>query len=279
MKETYENRPIYFPLSSAKKSYVAWISIHRWKDDTLQTLLADHISPERRALDGEIEDLNKVRASGEKSARGKAEKRYADVLKLKTELEEFLELLRAVAEKGPPHTDEKCKKREADARFTMNLDDGVMVNSAGLWPLLDPQWKDPKKWWKELATAEGRKDYDWSHLAARYFPGRVAEKCKEDPSLAVAHGCFWRLFPEKAFAWELRLQEEIREGFTIDEEGSDEARRRFLKEQGEKVEELRAAERARRARKARKAGEPGDDAQGALAFDSGGEAGEDDGQE
>ena len=52
----------------------------------------------------------------------------------------------------------------------MDLDDGVMVNSAALWPLLEPQWKDPKKWWKELANAQGKKDYDWSHLAARYFP-------------------------------------------------------------------------------------------------------------
>jgi hypothetical protein len=69
----------------------------------------------------------------------------------------------------------------------MDLDDGVMVNSAVLWPLLEPQWKDPKKWWKELATAQGKKDYDWSHLAARYFPTRVGQKCHDDPSLAVAH--------------------------------------------------------------------------------------------
>ena len=64
---------------------------------------------------------------------------------------------------------------------TPDLDDGVMINSAALWPLLEPQWKDPKKWWKELATAKGKKDYDWSHLAARYFPSRVDRKCQEDP--------------------------------------------------------------------------------------------------
>jgi hypothetical protein len=65
-----------------------------------------------------------------------------------------------------------------------------MINSAALWPLLEPQWKDPKKWWKELATAKGKKDYDWSHLAMRYWPTRVDAKCQEDPSLGVAHGCF-----------------------------------------------------------------------------------------
>jgi hypothetical protein len=34
----------------------------------------------------------------------------------------------------------------------MDFDDGVMVNSAALWPLLEPQRKDPKNWWRELAT-------------------------------------------------------------------------------------------------------------------------------
>jgi hypothetical protein len=84
--------------------------------------------------------------------------------------------------------------------------------------LLEPQWRDPKKWWKELAKAQGRKDYDWSHLAMRYWPTRVDAKCQEDPSLAVAHGCFWRYHPARAWAWELRLQHEIGPDFKITEE-------------------------------------------------------------
>jgi hypothetical protein len=92
-----------------------------------------------------------------------------------------------------------------------------MINSAALWPLLEPQWKDPKKWWKELASAQGKKDYDWAHLAMRYWPNRVDDKCQKDPSLAVAHGCFWRYHPERAWAWELRLQQEIGPDFRIEE--------------------------------------------------------------
>jgi hypothetical protein len=94
-----------------------------------------------------------------------------------------------------------------------------MINSAALWPLLEPQWMDPKKWWKELAVAssKGNKDYDWSHLAMRYFPKRVDEKCQKDPSLGVAHGCFWKCHPAKAWAWELRLQDEIAPDFRIEE--------------------------------------------------------------
>ncbi len=76
---------------------------------------------------------------------------------------------------------------------------------AALWPLLELQWKDPKKWWKELANAQGKKDYDWAHLAKRYWPTRVDAKCQDDPSLGVAHACFWKYHPAKGYAWELRL--------------------------------------------------------------------------
>jgi hypothetical protein len=260
-KRLYENRPIYFPLSSAKKSYVAFISIHRWQDDTMQVLLADHLVPERRRLEGELDDIRKARtaADAEAKSRGKAEKRFAEVSKLLEELSDFIAKVTEVAEHGPPAPDDKTPKRECDARFAMDLDDGVMVNSAALWPLLESQWKDPKKWWKELACAQGRKDYDWSHLAARYFPKRVREKCVQDPSLAVAHKCFWELHPAKAYAWELRLQAEIRPDFTIDEPNSDQHRAQFLHAHPDEAEAARAKETQRRARKAAKgADEEGD---------------------
>ncbi len=246
-KARYENRPIYFPLSSEKKCFVAWISIHRWQHDTLQVLLADHLKREETRLVGQLADLNRARADG---ARGRdAERSYRDVQKLLDELQAFIASVRGIAERGPPPVDARCPPREVDARFAMDLDDGVMVNSAALWPLLEPQWKDPKKWWRELATALGKKDYDWSHLAARYFPRRVEAKCHDDPSLAVAHRCFWRVHPAKARAWELRLQDEIRPDFTIDEPGSDEARAAFLADHPQEAEVAVRTEAARRVRK------------------------------
>lgn len=250
-KKLYENRPITFPLSSAKKSFVAYVSIHRWADDTLNVLLADHLVPTKRRLEGELDDLRTARASG--NNKGKAEKRFTEVQKLLEELNDFIAKVTEIAEKGPPAPDDKTEKRHADAKFVMDLDDGVMVNSAALWPLLEPQWKDPKKWWKELANAQGKKDYDWSHLAARYFPDRVKKKCHDDPSLAVAHACFWELHPAKAYAWELRLQDEIRPDFTIDEPGSDAARAAFLAEHPREAGELLAKEQKRREKKAAKA--------------------------
>jgi hypothetical protein len=250
-KRLYENRPIYFPLSSGKKSFVAFVSIHRWQDDTLGVLLADHLIPARRRLEGELEDLRAARTTG--SNQRQAERRFTEVQRLLEELTDFIAKVTEIAERGPPLPDVAKLEPKIDARYTMDLDDGVMVNSSALWPLLEPQWKDPRKWWKELATAQGKKDYDWSHLAARYFPTRVREKCHEDPSLAVAHKCFWALHSAKAYAWELRLQDEIRPDFTIDEPDSDAARARFLADSAREAAEIRASEEKRRVRKAAKA--------------------------
>ena len=248
-RKAYEDRPVYLPLSSARKTFVAWVSIHRFGPDTLKAVLADHLQPELRTLEGELEDLKAARQASDRRERGRAEKRYAEIQKQLIELLDFVGALRQVAEKGPPPVDASTPPREADAPFEMDLDDGVMVNAAALWPLLAPQWGKPAQWWKELAKAEGKKDYDWAHLAARYFPARVETKCQADPSLSVAHGSFWRLHPARAYAWELRLKDEIGPDFTIDEEGSDAARERFLAEEPERAADLRKKEQDRKRRK------------------------------
>ena len=217
-KGMYDNRPIHWPLSSADRTFVAWMSIHRMNEQTLKVLLADHLVPTLTRLGGELADLRSVRDGADKKASRAAERQYDRVLKAKEELQAFIDNVEQCADRGAPPTDSKCPRREQDARYAPNLDDGVMINSAALWPLLDPQWKDPRKWWKELASAQGRKDYDWSHLAMRYWSNRVDRKCQQDPSLGVAHGCFWRYHPERAWTWELRLQDEIAPDFRIQEQ-------------------------------------------------------------
>jgi hypothetical protein len=252
-RKLYENRPIYFPLSSSQRNFVAYVGIHRWTDNTLQMLLANHLHPNLRQLDGEISDLNRARASSKKQEASGAEKQYTRVKKLRDELAEFIERVAQCAERGAPSPpDFKCPHREADAPFRMDLQDGVMINSAALWPLLEPQWKDPKKWWKELCAAEGRKDYDWAHLARRYFPARVDTKCQIDPSLAVAHGCFWKYHPAKAYAWELRLQQEMGPNFSIEEADAPKHRKRFLVEHAGEAAEIREKEQDRRERALRR---------------------------
>ncbi len=218
-KGMYENRPIHWPLSSKSRTFVAWVNIHRMNGQTLPVLLADHLQPTLTRIEGELNDVRAARETTNKSAARDADKRYGQLIKWRDELAEMIEQVRQCADRGAPPTDAKCPPREVDARYEPDLDDGVMINSAALWPLLEPQWKDPKKWWKELAVAspKGNKDYDWSHLAMRYWPTRVDAKCQSDPSLGVAHGCFWKYHPERAWAWELRLQDEIGPEFRIEE--------------------------------------------------------------
>lgn len=228
-RASFDNRPIFWPLASARSSFVAWVSIHRLSATTLPHLLTDHLHPTLQALQAELQDLLARQAGASAKERAALDKRQAQLRKLEEELADFIAQVDACAHHGPPPPDRATPPREVDAPYDPHLDDGVMINSAALWPLLDPQWKDPKKWWKELATAQGRKDYDWARLAARYFPQRVAAKCAQDPSLAVAHGCFWRHHPDLARQWEARLQEELDDpDFRIDELGSDDARARIL---------------------------------------------------
>jgi hypothetical protein len=252
-KKLYENRPIYFPLSSAKRSFVVFASIHRWSDDTLQVLLADHLFPEKRRLEGEVEDIKKARLDAGTGRTGRAERRFAEVQKLLEELSDFIGRVAEIADSGPPPPAVDVPRREGDARYAMDLDDGVMMNSAALWPLLEPQWKEPRKWWSQIASRSGPKGthFDWSGTARRYFPKRVGEGCEQDPVLAAAHGCLWRCHPKAAYEWELRLQHEVRSDFVIGEEDADACRKRFHEEQPRAASELHEAEMKRRARRSR----------------------------
>lgn len=255
----YENRPIHWPLSSERRTFVAWINIHRWDAQTLRVLLADHLHPTAKRIDGELADLRAARDGADRRAADSAEKRYDRVLRSRDELADFIALVEQCAERGASPADPKSQPRECDARYAPDLDDGVMINSAALWPLLEPQWKDPKKWWKELSEAKGKKDYDWSHLAMRYWPTRVDAKCRQDPSLGVAHGCFWAYHPARAWSWELRLQDEIAaqsdQGFRIEEPpyrgdgGHESHRAAYLADHPEEALAAIAKEALRRRRK------------------------------
>jgi hypothetical protein len=250
-RKLYENRPIYLPLSSAKKNYVAFVSIHRWKDDTLQVLLADFLIPEKRRLEGELEDIRAART--EDTGRGKAEKRFAEIQKLLEDLDEFARNVTEIAECGPNAADQATPKREADARYKMDLADGVMVSSSALWPLLEPHWKDPKKWWVQLAARTGPKgaNFDWSQTAKRYFPDRIAKECSHDPVLASAHHCLWQYHPALAYSWELKLKQDSRPDFAISEDGADVLRSKFLEEQPGKARGIREAALKRQDRRSK----------------------------
>jgi hypothetical protein len=203
----YSKRPIYFPLVSAKKSFFVWVNIHQWHEGTLNSILANYLTPDSSLLDSRIKRLREDRQSITDSRKlNDAEKEIADLDKLQDELQAFITKLTQLATRGPAP-----ELQEDEVPYVMDLDDGVMVNSSALWELVLPLWKEPKKWWASLSTPKGNKDFDWSHLAMRYWPERVMEKVKQDPSLAVAHSdygqyighdLFTELHPEAAEKWE-----------------------------------------------------------------------------
>lgn len=158
-RRRYEGRPIYLPLSSRRRAVVVWVALHRFYDGLLDDLCARELVPRLAELDAAA----------------------------RAELEAMIANARSLAAVGPPAADDG-PPREVDAALALDLEDGVLLNAAALWPLLEPQWKDPRRLWRDLAAAEGKRDYDWSALAARYFPERVRAKCTRSASLAAAHG-------------------------------------------------------------------------------------------
>ena len=55
------------------------MNIHRWTEQTLRVLLADHLRPTLKRLDGEMDDLRAARDGADKKAARAAEKRYDKV--------------------------------------------------------------------------------------------------------------------------------------------------------------------------------------------------------
>lgn len=205
-KEIYENRPIYFPLVSSRKNFFVWVNIHRWNEGTLNAVLANYLKPDLQILESRLGRLREeIQKTADKKRRNEMEDEVDTLDKFHDELKSFAAIVARLAQKGPAP-----ELQEVEAPYTMDLDDGVMVNSAALRELTAPLWKDPAKWWENLANPAGKKDFDWSHLAMRYWPSRVFAKCKKDPSLAVAHSdygiykgrdLFQELHPVAAKKW------------------------------------------------------------------------------
>ncbi|EIC22703.1 hypothetical protein [Thiorhodovibrio frisius] len=165
--------PIYWPLSTPSGRYTLWLYYHRLTPQTLYSCVNDF-------LDGPQGKLAQVRNSravlANKATRTpKEEKDFATFADLDTELTAFRDQLLRIARDWQP-----------------NLNDGVQITAAPLWPLFKlPKWqKTLKDTWTKLETG----DYDWAHLALSYWPERVLRKCHQDRSLAIAHGVeqdFW----------------------------------------------------------------------------------------
>lgn len=170
--------PIYWQLATSSARYSVWLYLPRLTRDTLFNVL-DVVKLKLLHEEGQLEALRRESA---------AQRKALDFQ------ESFVEELRTFR-------DEVARVAPL---WNPNLDDGVLINFAPLWRLV-PQhraWqKECKGCWEELAEGE----YDWAHLAMHLWPERVVPKCREDRSLAIAHGLedvFW--FEDEDGKWKPR---------------------------------------------------------------------------
>ncbi len=76
--------------------------------------------------------------------------------------------------------------RVAGLPYKPDLNDGVIIDAAPLHRLFrHRQWaQETKACWEKLERGE----YDWAHLAYTIWLQRVREICRQDRSIAIAHG-------------------------------------------------------------------------------------------
>lgn len=156
--------PMYWPLQTPSGSYTLWIYYHRLNEQTLFACVNDFITPKLATLKDEISPL--MRNSSRST---KEESELERLTNLQTELKDFQEEFLRLAQFWKP-----------------NLNDGVQVTAAPLWPLIQHTiWRNIlKKTWEDLESGA----LDWSHMAFSIWPERVLKNCHADRSLAIAHG-------------------------------------------------------------------------------------------
>ncbi len=165
--------PIYWRLGTPSGCYSVWLYLHRTGPDTLHAVLRDHVEPKLRYEEDRWHGLS---ADAGPTPSTSQRKELASQEALVDELRAFRDELVRVAPLWNP-----------------DLDDGVVINASFLHRLFlhtKPWAKECESHWEKLKAGE----YDWAHLAMRLWPERVAPKCAEDRSLAIAHGLedvFW----------------------------------------------------------------------------------------
>jgi hypothetical protein len=177
--------PIWWPLSTASGSYTLWVAWPRLTRDTLFRLtseqepyIAAKVAQETRKLTSLKQDAGKAPTTAQAKAIGAQEDFVAELTALRDELAMIAPMW------NPVH------------------DDGVVLHAALLWRVFrDAGWqKECREKWEGLAAGK----YDWAHIAMHLWPERVVPKCREDRSLAIAHGLEERFWVEIAGKWRLR---------------------------------------------------------------------------
>lgn len=156
--------PIYWLVATPSGSFTICINYLNISNQTLFSAINDFVDPR---LEQTRLNLLAIRGRGLQSQ--DAAKALEALQRLEVELAELRKVLLTTAQGYAPQHD-----------------DGVLICAAPLWPLIahKPWQKQLKDAWTKLENG----DFDWARLAYSYWPRRIREKCKDDKSLAIAHG-------------------------------------------------------------------------------------------
>lgn len=151
--------PIYLPLSSSAGNFTVWLFYLKLSRVTLFTVLNDVIEPALEAIDEQALQLKGSNSPDE-----------AKLSSLLDEIKDFRDSIQEILSAG----------------FNCDIDDGVVITAAPLRKLFKHSaWREElEERWAGLEAGE----YEWSRLAFYYWPERVIKKCREDRSIAIAHG-------------------------------------------------------------------------------------------
>jgi hypothetical protein len=165
--------PIMWQLATPSGGYSVWLYAHALTRDTFFQVQNDIVAPkvalEERRLAALKESGGETPSAGDRKEMDKQERFAGD-------LRAMLAEVRRIAPLWKP-----------------SLDDGVVLTMAPLWRLVPqhkPWQKELKAKWNGLCSGK----YDWAAVAMHLWPERVARKCAQDRSLAIAHGLeedFW----------------------------------------------------------------------------------------
>ncbi|MBK6607333.1 MAG: hypothetical protein IPG24_18105 [Leptospiraceae bacterium] len=96
----YENRPIYFPLSSAKRNFVFYFNIHTWTTGTFAFILSDFLNPDLNAMKARLDSIQEAKTKANSTEAKQLDKDILQLEKLVLELEEFRNTLDVINTKG-----------------------------------------------------------------------------------------------------------------------------------------------------------------------------------
>jgi len=177
--QQYRKRPVYWLLESPERSYSVYVFHERATRDTLPLIMGSrYVAGKINYLQNRMEGIQEEMKSSQGKKRKDLEKMLEQREKMVLDVEVFEAAIRRVLEQK----NERKDGSDETVGWAPEIDDGVILNLAPLNELM-PSWKEPDKFWQELA--EGK--YDWSYTAMRYWPDRVMEKCKTNKSYAIAH--------------------------------------------------------------------------------------------